>query len=251
MRLSHLATNVLWLAPLALQCAIAVAMYLRGLIRQYPCFFIYTVLLPCRDFVLLFLPYAKHSYSRVYWWGEAGAVLLSLGVILEIIWHFTQPYPFLRAVFRVVWIVAVLALIAAIAIWFWSNGPSGEDLVLEQIILLQRSARFLQVCVLIVAVALMSRLGLTWQRYSLGIAVGFGIYAALDLTLLELRGSLHDITDTTFVLLRSSAYNLAVIVWGLYFLRRPKVEVVDGLPLTDLANWNETLSQHVEKWYQS
>ena len=64
--------------------------------------------------------------------------------------------------------------------WLWSGSSLSE-----------RSARFMQVCLLIVAIAMMSRLGLTWRDYSLGIAAGFGVYAALDLVLLELRGHLH------------------------------------------------------------
>ena len=77
------------------------------------------------------------------------------------------------------------------ALLFWTKVRRGTDVALEWIILSERSARFLQVCLLIVAIATMSRLGLTWRHYSLGIAAGFGVYAALDLVLLELRGHLH------------------------------------------------------------
>ena len=250
MPFSRLATNVLWLLPLALQCVIAVVMSLRGLTKQYPFFFSYTILLPARDVVLLFLPYDGRRYSRVYWWGEAGALLLSLGVILEVIWHLIEPYPFLRTVFRMVWIVGIIAAGAGLAILFWSRGPSGADLVLERTILMQRSARFLQVCMLIVAIGLMSRLGLTWHHYSLGIAAGFGVYAALDLTLLELRANLHVITDTAFVLLRSSAYNLAAVIWGLYFLRPRGAQPIERLPSTNVAGWNEALTERIDKWFQ-
>jgi hypothetical protein len=250
MSLFHLATDVLWLLPLALQYAIAIVMYFRGLARRFPFFFTYSLLLPARDLILLRLPYPGPVYSRVYWWGEAGAILLSFGIIVEIIWHLTKPYPFLRTVFKVLWIVAILATLASLAVLLWSNGPSGEDLILERVILMQRSARFLQVCVLIVVIGLMSRLGLTWHHDSLGIAIGFGVYAALDLAFLEFRANLHAVTNTAFVLLRSSAYNLAVVIWSFYFLRRREVNSVESLPSTDLASWNETLTQHLDKWYQ-
>ncbi len=250
MRFSHLVTNVLWLVPLAIQCVIAMAMSLRGLARRYPVFFCYTILLPARDLVLLFLPQHGRRYSNIYWWGEAGAVLLSLGIIVETIWHLIEPYPFLRSVFRILWIVGIVATAAALAMLFWNNGPNGADLALERIILMQRSARFLQVCVLISAIVLMSRLGLTWHSYSVGITAGFGVYAALDLTLLELRANLHVITDPTFVLLRSASYNLAVVIWGVYFLRRRQLELVERLPSTDVAKWNEALTDRVDKWYQ-
>ena len=72
---------------------------------------------------------------------------------------------------------------------------------------------------LMVAIALMSRLGLTWRDYSVGIAAGFGVYAALDLVLLELRAHLHVVSDAAFVLMRSAAYNLGVAIWAFYFLR--------------------------------
>ena len=133
---------------------------------------------------------------------------------------------------------------------FWNNGPGGADLALGQIILMERSARFLQVCMLIVAIGLLSRLGLTWHHHSLGITAGFGIYAALDLILLELRANLHVITDSAFVLLRSAAYNLGVAIWAYYFLRPQGGKPVDGLPATDLTEWNDAVTPHVEKWYR-
>ncbi len=120
----------------------------------------------------------------------------------------------------------------------------------EWIVLLERSARFLQVCLLIVATALMSRLGLDWRHYSVGIAAGFGVYAALDLALLELRAHLHVLSDAAFVLLRPAAYNLGVAIWAFYFLRPQGGKPVGGLPGTDLASWNNALTEHVNKWYR-
>ena len=222
----------------------------RGLVGRFPLFFSYTLLLPARDAALYFLPRPGDRYSSVYWWGEGVAVLLSLGVVFELVGHFVRPYPFLRFLLRVLSVAGVIAGALALALLIWGKGPTGADLAFEWIILQERSARFLQVCLLIVAIAMMSRLGLTWHHYSLGIATGFGVYSALDLTLLELRAHLHVVTDTAFVLLRPAAYNLGVLIWAFYFLRPQSGNPVDRLPGSDLANWNDALTEHVDKWYR-
>jgi hypothetical protein len=249
MRLPHLAPTILWFVPLALQAAIALVMVSRGLARVFPVFFAYTVLVPSRDVLLLLFPNSGNRYALVFWWGDAIAILLSLGVVVETLRHLFQPYPFLRFVFRGAWIVAVIATASALAL-FHSNSPRGADRVLESILLMERSARMLQVCLLIVLILLMSRLGLTWQHYALGIAAGFGIYSALDLALLQFRAHLHSVAYATFALLGSAAYNLAVITWAFYFLKPRDEKSVDSLPSTDLANWNDALTEQVDKWYQ-
>jgi hypothetical protein len=250
MNLSHLATDVLWLAPLAFQPLVAFALFRRKLIASFPFFFSFMVLVPARDTALFFLSYPGRLYALVFWWGEAAAIALALGVVCETTWHFIRPYPFLRLFLKVLGIAGGIAAAAAVAMLIWTNGPKGTDVALEQIILLERSARFLQVCLLIVAIALMSRLGLSWHHYSLGIAAGFGVYSALDLILLELRAHLHAVTDTDFVLLRSAAYNLGVLIWAWYFLRPQNRQPVDRLPGTDLANWNDALTEQVDQWYR-
>ena len=250
MKFHPLVTSVLWLAPVVLQPLIAFAMFSRKVVRLFPIFFSFSLLVPARDAVLFFLPYPGPLYSRVYWWGEAVAVLLALGVIFETTLHFVRPYPFLGLLVKVLCVAGVVAAASAVIMLFWANGPRGTDMVLEWIILLERSARFLQVCLLIVAIALMSRLGLTWHHYSLGIAAGFGIYAGLDLVLLELRAHLHVATDTAFVVLRPAAYNLGVLIWAWYFLRPQPRRSVDRLPGTDLTKWNDALTEQVDQWYR-
>jgi len=159
-----------------------------------------------------------------------------------------RPYQFLQFVFKLVWTAAFVA--AAFALSLLRVGPPGTDLLLESILLMERSARVLQVGLLIVLIFFMSRLGLAWHHYSLGIAAGFGAYSALDLILLELRAHLHLVTDTVFVLLTPAAYNLGVLIWAIYFLRPRAVQVVDRLPDTDLTIWHDTLSEYVKQWYR-
>jgi hypothetical protein len=243
-----LASLVLSLVPIGLQTAILIVMLWRGLGTVFPVFFSYNVIVVARDLVLLVLPYGSNLYSAVFWWGEAIAILLSLGVIFEVLWHLFRPYLFLRFVFKLVSIAALLA--AAGALVLLRTGPEGADRLLELILLMERSARVLQAGLLIVLISLMSRLGMTWRDYSLGIAAGFGVFAALDLVLLEFRAHLHFITDTVFELWKPAAYNLGVLIWAYYFLRPRTLHAVDGLPETDLATWHDTLSEYVKQWYR-
>ncbi len=190
MRLSLLATFLLWFLPVVLQSLIAIVMVRRRLVRKFPVFFIFNLLVPARDVSLYFLPFGGNLYSTVFWWGDAAGIALELGVIFENTRHFIRPYPFLRPFLWMLGGAGIIAAAAAFGMLIWVNNSGGKDPTLEWIIRLERSATFLQVCLLIVAIGLMSRLGLTWRSYSLGIAAGFGVYAALDLILLELRAHL-------------------------------------------------------------
>jgi len=272
----YLVTKTLWYFPLVLQVAIAAVMLRRKLAEVFPVFFGYTVVVASRETALLFVPYTGKTYSLVYFWGEALAVLLGIGVIFETLRNILPPYPFLRLVLKLVWVLGGMAAATALLMLLFSRGPptaqktategpaahadvavpdkemppKKKDPVLESIFLLERAARFLQVCLLIIVIALMSRLGLTWQQYSVGIVVGFGIYSALNLAALEFRSHLHFVTDGMFELINSAAYNLGALIWAAYFLRSWSRTPVAYLPKTNLAEWNEAVNDYVNQCYR-
>jgi hypothetical protein len=250
MNFSHLVTRTLWVLPLILQTAIALVVLRRKLVKIFPMFFSYTIVVLTREITLLFLKYPGDPYALVYWCSEAVAVLLGLGVIFETLKHVLRPYPSLRFVSKSVWISGAIATGAALLMMVLANGGAGADRVFELIVLAERSARFLQTCLLIVVIAFMSRLGLTWHHYSVGIVAGFGIYSALALATLELAGHRHFMSDTTLVLVNSAAYNVAAIVWAFYFLRPWRGTPMEYLPKTNLTEWNEAVADYVDQWYR-
>lgn len=249
MKVPYLITMTLWITPIVIQSVIVVIMLRRQLAKVFPLFFAYTSLVPAREILLLFVRNHPELYFRTYWIGEALVVTLSLGVTYEVIWHLVRPYSFLRRLaLRLFWVVAIVALVLGLVMLSSSKLSYHPESRSEIIILADRSVRFLQACLLIVLILLMSRLALTWQHYAVGIAAGFGVFAASDLALLELQAHLRLISFQTLVLLNSIAYNVAVAIWALYFLppHRRKV-VVQSLPNTDIARWNEVLSQYLKR----
>jgi hypothetical protein len=250
MTFQHVLIKALWIFPLILLAAIAIVMWRRNLARRFPVFFSYTVLVVVRDSVLFFLPYQSPAYSFVYFLGDALAVLLSLGVIFETLRNIFPPYPFLRIILRSVWILGGIAAVISVLMLVSSNAPTDPDHALQSILMAERAVRFLQVCLLIMVIALMSRLGLTWHQYSLGIVAGFGIYSALDLMTLEFRAHLHFVTQDTFVLVNSAAYNLGAMIWAAYFLPSWARTPVEILPKTNLAELNEAVTDYVDQWYR-
>jgi len=56
------------------------------------------------------------------------------------------------------------------------------------------------------------------------------------------------ITYQTLALLNSTAYNVAVTIWALYFVAsRPRRVIVESLPDTEIARWNEVLIEYLKK----
>src|SRR5882672_1589223 len=238
-------TMALWITPIVIQSTIVLVMLHRKLVKVFPVFFFYSVLIPAREILLLLVRNHRALYFRTYWFTEAIVVVLSLGVIYEVVWHLIRPYSFLRRIaLRFFWIVAAVALALGLILFLSSSWSGQWDSHFEIIILVERSVRFLQACWLIVLVLLMSRLGLTWQYYAVGIATGFGVFSASALVLLELRAHLQLITNETLALLNSTAYNVAVAIWALYFVpSRPRRVMIESLPNTEIARWNEVLSE--------
>jgi len=249
MSFPHLVTMTLWVIPLVLQAVIALVMVRRELIATFPIFFSYTVLVLSGDIALLFLK-TSNIYGAIYWCEDALAVLLGVAVIFEILGHILPSSPFLGFVLKSIWIFSAIAGVVAVLMLVLTSGGAPEDRVVEFIFLAERSARFLQASLFIVVIALMSRLGLTWRHYSVGIAAGFGIYSGVALAGFELRGHLHLVSDATFALLNSAAYNVAALIWAFYILRPWPETAVERLPNTNLAEWNEAVGGYINQWYR-
>jgi hypothetical protein len=249
MQPSKILTSVLWLLPLALQCVIAVVMFRRQLYKAFPLFFLYTAWVPARDALLVLFPYPSRAYSSLYWAGDVAALLVSLGIVFEVVQELLPGYSFFPIARRL--LVAATAGGCALAMFFLQlNGYTATDASLEPIVIFERSIRFIQVCLLLTTILVVNRFGVPWHRYAVGIAAGFGVYSSINLALLELRVHLHVLTDHTFVLANSTAYNAAAIVWAYYFFPAWRSQEMGSLPQIHLTDWNDAVTEHLYRWYR-
>jgi hypothetical protein len=240
-------TKILWLIPPFLQSAIMFVMVRRRLVGSFPLFFSYTVVVVFRDITLLFLRKGP-LYFLLFWWGETLAILLGLAVIFEVLAHILPRSPSLRFVLHSVLILGAVAAVVALLILVLAKSSDGYEPLLRVMVMGERSVRFLQSCLLIVVIGLMSRLGLSWHHKSVGIAAGFGIYSAMALVCFELGVHLQVISHLALALANSAAYNLATMIWAFYILLPARVTPIEQLPKTDLAEWNSAVTDYVHQW---
>lgn len=238
---------VFWILPLCLQPLIALAMASRRLIRSFSIFFMYTLFVSTRDLVLLCMRHDRRTYSWVYFLSEPFAIGLGVAVVYEAVWHLIQLYSNVRSVWRrLFWGSTGIMFLAGLTMLRTSEFGRTKFWI-DSLFLAERSARFFQVAVLIVFILFISHLGLTWKHYTSGIVAGFGIAAGLQLALYEIRAT-HGITDSRFYLLMSMAYNIAVVVWTMYFLPpRRESEMRGALPQTDLPRWDVILRRYLRR----
>jgi hypothetical protein len=246
MTLLNLVIYALWVFPLVVQAAILFGMVRRKLVKSFPIFFTYTVVVFFSETALLVFHPVGNVYRRFYTYKEALAVVLGLAVILEILRYILPPYSSPKFVFNFVSLLTGLFAVTALLMFVSAKPMTGNYAMYEVIVLAERSVRFLQASLLIVMIALMSLLAVTWQHESLGILIGFGIYSAVALVAFEC-GALHWLDPVAFSMLNSAGYNVAALIWAFYILRPRRTKPLDRLPNPDLAEWNNTLDNYVNQ----
>ncbi len=211
----HLIDYVLWFSASTIQLGVLVAMYKRGLHREYPYFFNYTLLQVVGDpilFVMNTRGYALYYFS--YWLSAALSALVSFAVLYEIFQHAFRPYEALRDLGVILFRWSALVILLVAGMWAVTSGhPAQEGSITNAILLAERSVRLMQ-CGLVFFLLLFSEyLGISRRNLLFGIALGFGLFASVNMLVasgLSHPGVVH------FIVLRwinSGAYNLSALIW--------------------------------------
>jgi hypothetical protein len=85
--------------------------------------------------------------------------------------------------------------------------------------------------------------GLAWRSRVLGIALGFGLFASVQLASVAIQARVGMANQQTWMWVNMASYNCAVLVWTAYLLPHKK-EVVAVVPVaTEVKSWNQALLQ--------
>ena len=238
--------HYLWIAPHVIQIAVAIVLLKRGLQREFPWFFAYTVYTAVASGVLFGLDHSDRVSVYVYWgaayFGTVSSIALRFGVIYELYTHIFGRYRTLRPLHGTLlkWSAALLLLVAA---GFSAYAPGHDPRLFAILLTLNRGVALMQSGLLLILFALSAYFHLSWKSYTFGLAAGLGIFAAVELSTSVIRVAIGP-RPGNYVLdfITMATYHLCVLIWLAYLLLPEAVgRPIDKLPPHNLEDWNEEL----------
>lgn len=231
---------VSWLVGPALQLTLLGFMLRRRLHLVFPRFFSY-ILFQIIKSGILFVIYRcfDANYFDAYWTGNAVSVLLAATVMDEILHHLFQQYGGIQNLGSIIfrWACGLLILLSIVNAF--STQQTTAERVVSAVLSFDRSVRVMQ-CGLFLLLMLLSRfLRNCWRHHVFGIALGFGVFASVELILVSLVMHYGDVSSATVSLAKSAAYNAVTILW-IFYLRRqsepmPALEMAPQLNALNMA----------------
>jgi hypothetical protein len=211
-----------WLAGPILQITLLIFMVRHHVSRVFPRFFSYilfqTLKSACLFVVYRFFP---ENYFYAYWVGNALSVIFTLAVMDEILRSLFREYGGIQilgiTIFR--WSCGLLFLLAILGAW--STSEAGGDRVAATVLAFDRSVRLMQLGLFLLLMLLCRIFRNCSRQQVFGIALGFGIFASVELILVSFVMWYGDGQAAIVSLLKSTAYNAVTIVWIGYLKQQP------------------------------
>lgn len=216
----HACTDIveaLWISHPVIEIPLAGIMYWRKLHRQFPVFFSYILFQVLQFFILFPIFRSDHltEYFLAYWLSALVCWVFGFKIIQEVFSDVCRPFHPLKDMGTVMmkWTGLVL-LLWAIVLCASAAAPLDTPL-LNTMIALERCVRLTQCALILFFLLVSSHLRVSWRRHSIGIALGFGWFAGVELIAFVLYPGSR-VAEPSLDLLNIAAYSLALIVWISY-----------------------------------
>jgi hypothetical protein len=213
-------TNALWFAQPVLQSAIATAMFRCGQHRVFKYLFAYILAqIPINALLIpiyFYSPPSSYRYFYADWFATVFSIGLGFKVIheafLDVFQGFGSPRMLSRLLFR--W-PGLMLLLVAVALAFSTN-PAKVTPWVQPMLVARTGARIIQVGMVLFILFFACYLGVSRRRQSFGTALGFCVFAVVELALMNtvagrLSGDAGDLINVV-------AYNLSLLIWLGYSL---------------------------------
>lgn len=237
---------VSWIVGPALQLTLLIFMMQRKLHVIFPRFFSYIVFQIVKSGILFVIyRYSHENYFDAYWTGNAISVLLAATVMDEILRNLLREYGGIQTLTSLVfrWSCGLLLLLAIVSAF--SSQQTSADRVVSAVLAFDRTVRVTQCGLFFLLMILCRFLRNCWRQNVFGIALGFGIFASIELVLVSIVMHFGDAPVAIVSLVKSAAYNGVTLLWILYLKRQNEsILRMDATP--QLSALNESLAGSVQ-----
>ena len=210
-----------WAAGPILQITLILFMFQRKLHGVFPRFFSYIIFQIVKSGILFVVyRYSQENYFDAYWAGNAISVLLGVVVMDEILQHLLKKYGGIQKLASVIfrWACGLLILLSIVNAF--SIHQDTADRVVSAVLAFDRSERVMQCGLCILLMILCRFLRNCWRQHVFGIALGFGIFACIEMVLVSVVLYFGDGPAAIVSLIKSSAYNAVTVLWIVYLKRQ-------------------------------
>lgn len=217
---------VSWLAGPLLQITLLLFMMRRKLQGVFPRFFSYIIFQVVKSAILFAVyRYSPENYFDAYWAGNALSVLLAVAVMDEILHHLLKQYGGIQRLASIIfrWACGLLLLLSIVNAF--SSEQGSADRVVSAVLSFDRSVRLMQCGLCVLLLILCRFLKNCWRQHVFGIALGFGVFASIELVLVSLVMYIGDSHVATISLIKSAAYNAVTFLWIMYLRRESESSV--------------------------
>ena len=211
-----------WIVGPLLQITLLIFMVRRRVHSVFPRFFSYILFQTLKSAGLFVVyRYFPENYFDAYWTGNALSVIFTVAVMDEILRSLFREYGGVQilgtTIFR--WSCGLLILLAILGAW--SSSEAGGDRILTAVLAFDRSVRLMQVGLFVCLMLLCRIFRNCWRQQIFGIALGFGIFASVELVLVSVVMWYGNGQAAMISLLKSTAYNAVTLVWIGYLQQHP------------------------------
>jgi hypothetical protein len=164
-------------------------------------------------------------------------VLLGVVVMDEILQHLLKQYGGIQKLASVIfrWACGLLILLSIVNAF--STQQASADRVVSAVLAFDRSERVMQCGLCILLMILCRFLRNCWRQHEFGIALGFGIFASIELMVVSILMHFGDAPIAIVSLVKSAAYNGVTVLWIMVLAReRESILEIDLAPQFNALN---------------
>ena len=216
-------TYLSWLVGPALQIALLALMVRRSLHTSFPRFFSYILFQTVKSGILFVVfRYYQDSYFDAYWTGSAISVVLAVTVMDELLHNIFEEYGGIQNLGAIIfrWACALLMLLATVGAV--TRQETGVDRIVDAVLTFDRSLRLMECGLFVLLMLLCRSLRNCWRQRAFGIALGFGIFASVEVILVSVVMKYGHGAEDLVSIIKSLAYNAVTVLWILYARQRPQ-----------------------------
>lgn len=238
----------LWVAGIACQAILGIVLLCKKTWKVFPLFVSYFAIGFAGTVFLYCVQTHRELFFYSYWLLEATIVALGFAVVYEV---FSNVFSTHQGLSRLASLIfrTVLGLLLCVGLMvLLKHTPFSFKGITSAVVIVEESARIIEVGLLVCLFIMSSAFGLHWRQQVFGVALGLGLYAAVELASVAIWGQTSKAVHEYLNVVRILGFNTSLVIWIGYLLAPERTVGKVELPQrTQLEQWNQAVMELIQQ----